>query len=86
MGGQPLYQLTASVRPGTAPAPCPTRTAPVTFGIRSVTTYLTKPRLQAPEGVRVFEVNGVPFDFRAGGWSENLFLHYSAPTWRTRSR
>jgi hypothetical protein len=28
--------------------------------------------------VRVFEVNGVPFDFRAGGWSENLFLHYSA--------
>jgi Ig-like domain-containing protein len=32
----------------------------------------------APEGVRVFEVNGVPFDFRAGGWSENLFLHYSA--------
>ena len=28
--------------------------------------------------MRVFEVNGVPFVFRGGGWSENLFLHYSA--------
>ena len=43
-----------------------------------MSTYLTKPSVLAPEGVRVFEVNGVPFDFRAGGWSENLFLHYSA--------
>ena len=50
----------------------------MSFGIRSVSTYLTRPSVLAPEGVRVFEVNGVPFDFRAGGWSENLFLHYSA--------
>ena len=51
---------------------------PVDFGIRQVTTYLTRPSALAPEGVRVFEINGVPFSYRAGGWSENLFLHYSA--------
>jgi len=50
----------------------------VLVGIRSVSTYLTAPSAEAPDGVRVFEVNGVPFDFRGGGWSENLFLHYSA--------
>ena len=75
MGGQPLYALKADVSSsaGTSDA-----AAPVDFGIRSVSTYLTRPSTLAPEGVRVFEVNGVPFDFRAGGWSENLFLHYSA--------
>jgi exo-1,4-beta-D-glucosaminidase len=51
---------------------------PVDFGIRQVTTYLTRPSTLAPDGVRVFEINGVPFSYRAGGWSENLFLHYSA--------
>jgi exo-1,4-beta-D-glucosaminidase len=75
MGGQPLYTLTASVSDGgvlsdSAPA--------VTFGIRSVTTYLTAPSAEEPDGARVFEINGVPFDYRAGGWSENLFLHYSS--------
>jgi exo-1,4-beta-D-glucosaminidase len=74
MGGQPMYSMTASVSAGGA-----TDSAPAaSFGIRSVTTYLTPPSAQASSGVRVFEVNGVPFDFRAGGWSENLFLHYSA--------
>jgi exo-1,4-beta-D-glucosaminidase len=75
MGGQPLYQLSASVSAGGAVSDS---VAPQTFGIRSVTTYLTAPSDEAPDGVRVFEINGVPFDFRAGGWSENLFLHYSA--------
>ncbi len=75
MGGQPLYELRASVSDG---AGLSDWAAPVDFGIRSVTTYLTAPSDLAPEGVRVFEINGVPFDFRAGGWSENLFLHYSA--------
>jgi len=77
MGGQPLYRLQAGVsvpggggRADAAPA--------VDFGIRQVSTYLTKPSALAPEGARVFEINGVPFDYRAGGWSENLFLHYSA--------
>jgi exo-1,4-beta-D-glucosaminidase len=75
MGGQPLYALRASVsgRHGLSDA-----APPADFGIRQVSTYLTKPSAQAPEGVRVFEVNGVPFDYRAGGWSEDLFLHYSA--------
>jgi len=75
MGGQPLYTLRAAV---SADGGSSDAAAPVDFGIRSVTTYLTPPSTLAPEGVRVFEVNGVPFDFRGGGWSENLFLHYSA--------
>jgi exo-1,4-beta-D-glucosaminidase len=75
MGGQPLYQLSASVSAGGAVSDS---VAPETFGIRSVTTYLTAPSDEAADGVRVFEINGVPFDYRAGGWSENLFLHYSA--------
>jgi exo-1,4-beta-D-glucosaminidase len=75
MGGQPLYTLRAAV---TAGGGISDAAPPVDFGIRSVTTYLTPPSTMAPEGVRVFKINGVPFDFRAGGWSENLFLHYSA--------
>jgi exo-1,4-beta-D-glucosaminidase len=75
MGGQPLYELTAAVSAG---AGISDASPAVDFGIRQVTSYLTKPSTLAPEGVRVFEINGVPFDFRAGGWSENLFLHYSA--------
>jgi len=75
MGGQPLYRLRAGV---TANGRISDWAQPADFGIRSVTTYLTPPSVLAPEGVRVFEINGVPFDFRAGGWSENLFLHYSA--------
>ena len=75
MGGQPMYQLSASVSAGGGTSDT---ASPVSFGIRSVTTYLTKPSALSPDGVRVFEINGVPFDYRAGGWSENLFLHYSA--------
>lgn len=70
MGGQPLYTLRASVGDDNA--------APVEFGIRTITSYLTAASAQAPQGVRVFEINGVPFDVRGGGWAENLFLHYSA--------
>ncbi len=75
LGGQPLYRLQAAVSDTGSISDW---AHPVDFGIRSVSTYLTAPSVLAPEGVRVFEVNGVPFDFRAGGWSENLFLHYSA--------
>ena len=32
----------------------------------------------APHGSRQFLVNGVPFVFRGGGWSEDLFLRYSS--------
>jgi exo-1,4-beta-D-glucosaminidase len=75
MGGQPLYTLRAAVSAGGGISDS---AAPADFGIRSVTTYLTPPSALARDGARVFEINGVPFDFRAGGWSENLFLHYSA--------
>jgi exo-1,4-beta-D-glucosaminidase len=75
MGGQPLYELKASVAEGqhvddVSPSS--------DFAIRSVTTMLTKPTDIAADGVRVMEVNGVPIQFRGGGWAENLFLHYSA--------
>jgi exo-1,4-beta-D-glucosaminidase len=77
MGGQPLYGLqTALTQPGAAPD-----TESETFGIRTVTTRLvgaTASDGPAPDGSRQFLVNGVPFAFRGGGWSENLFLHYSA--------
>jgi hypothetical protein len=49
-----------------------------TFGIRTVTTRLVGPAPIAPSGSRQFLVNGRPFVFRGGGWSEDLFLHYSA--------
>ncbi|HEY3727259.1 MAG TPA: hypothetical protein VGL51_08810 [Solirubrobacteraceae bacterium] len=49
-----------------------------TFGIRSITTRLIGPAPIAPSGSRQFLVNGRPFVFRGGGWSEDLFLHYSA--------
>ena len=50
-----------------------------TFGIRTITTRLVGASPIAPQGSRQFLVNGVPFVFRGGGWSEDLFLRYSAP-------
>ena len=49
-----------------------------TFGIRTITTRLVGASPLAPQGSRQFLVNGVPFTFRAGGWSEDLLLHYSS--------
>ena len=43
-----------------------------------MTTRLIGPSPVAPQGSRQFLVNGVPFVFRAGGWSEDLFLRYSS--------
>jgi exo-1,4-beta-D-glucosaminidase len=75
MGGQPMYTLTASVSQNGAVSD----TAPAdSFGIRTNTAYLSAPTNLAPDGVRVHAINGQPFDFRAGGFGENLFLHYSA--------
>jgi exo-1,4-beta-D-glucosaminidase len=74
MGGQPLYGLsTVLTQPGAPPD-----TESETFAIRTITTRLVGPAPIAPAGSRQFLVNGVPFVFRAGGWSENLFLRYSA--------
>ena len=48
------------------------------FGIRTVTSYLTGSSPAEPAGARAFKINGVPLVIRGGGWSPNLFLHYSA--------
>jgi exo-1,4-beta-D-glucosaminidase len=74
MGGQPLYRLSTTLWQHRAAPDSESET----FGIRSVTTRLVGPAPLAPHGSRQFLVNGVPFMFRGGGWSENLFLHYSA--------
>ncbi|MGN6170006.1 MAG: glycosyl hydrolase 2 galactose-binding domain-containing protein, partial [Solirubrobacteraceae bacterium] len=74
MGPQPLYGMTMSVRQHGQPPDAESET----FGIRTVTTRLIGASPMAPHGSRQFLVNGRPFVFRGGGWSENLFLHYSA--------
>jgi hypothetical protein len=74
MGGQPLYRLTMAVsQAGYGPD-----WQSETFGIRTITTRLVGPAPIAPHGSRQFLVNGKPFMFRGGGWSEDLFLRYSA--------
>ncbi|MGZ4226660.1 MAG: glycosyl hydrolase 2 galactose-binding domain-containing protein [Solirubrobacteraceae bacterium] len=74
MGAQPLYGLRMSLdEHGSAPD-----TESETFGIRKVTTKLIGPSPAAPQGSRQFAINGVPFVFRGGGWSEDLFLRYSS--------
>ncbi len=74
MGRHPLYSLhTSLTQAGAAPD-----TESETFGIRTVTTSLIGPAPSAPKGSRQFQVNGVPFVFRGGGWSEDLFLRYSS--------
>ena len=74
MGAQPLYRLRMSVGAphGASDA------AAETFGIRTITTRLIGASPIAPQGSRQFLVNGRPFVFRGGGWSEDLFLRYSA--------
>jgi exo-1,4-beta-D-glucosaminidase len=74
MGSQPLYGMSMSVRQKGEPADSESGT----FGIRTVTTRLIGASPMAPHGSRQFLINGRPFIFRGGGWSENLFLHYSA--------
>jgi exo-1,4-beta-D-glucosaminidase len=80
MGAQPLYGLTMAVsQPGSAPD-----SQSETFGIRTITTRLVGASAIAPQGSRQFLVNGRPFVFRGGGWSEDLFLRYSAPDTATQ--
>jgi hypothetical protein len=74
MGPQPLYVLRTALTQSRAPAD----TSAETFGIRTITARLIGPAPLAPHGSRQFLVNGVPFLFRAGGWSEDLFLRYSS--------
>lgn len=64
MGEHPLYQLdmTAAVDGATSDR------ASTAFGIRSVTSSLTK------QGYRQFFVNGKPLLIRGGGWAPDMFL------------
>src|SRR6185312_9757905 len=71
---QPLYGLSMSVGPRHGAQDSTSET----FGIRTITTRLIGASPIAPHGSRQFLVNGRPIVFRGGGWSENLFLHYSA--------
>jgi exo-1,4-beta-D-glucosaminidase len=75
MGAQPLYGLTMSV--GHTQDSIQDSESE-TFGIRTITTRLIGASPIAPQGSRQFLVNGRPILFRGGGWSEDLFLHYSA--------
>jgi exo-1,4-beta-D-glucosaminidase len=80
MGSQPLYHLTMAVgQSGQAPD-----SESETFAIRTVTTRLIGPSPLAPHGSRQFLVNGRPFVFRGGGWSEDLFLRYSSANTATQ--
>ncbi len=74
LGAQPLYTLGVTVAQGATQY----NTTTETFGIRTVTSYLTGSNAIEPSGARAFKVNGVPIVIRGGGWDPNLFLHYSA--------
>jgi exo-1,4-beta-D-glucosaminidase len=74
LGAQPLYQLSTSVSQHGATV----NTTDEAFGIRTVTSYLTGSSPAEPAGTRAFKINGVPIVIRGGGFSPNLFLHYSA--------
>src|SRR6516165_2187246 len=74
LGAQPLYTLTTAVSLGSATF----NTTSETFGIRTVTSYLTGASAAEPSGTRAFKINGVPIVIRGGGFDPNLFLHYTA--------
>ncbi|HEY4465434.1 MAG TPA: beta-mannosidase, partial [Streptosporangiaceae bacterium] len=75
MGAQPLYTLSTSV----SQRGVVLTTTSESFGIRNVTSYLTAgTSAGAPSGARAFTINGVPLVVRGGGFSPNIFLHYSA--------
>jgi len=64
MGAHPLYllQMAAAVDGATSDR------ASATFGIRSVSSYLTG------KGYRGFAINGKPVLIRGGGWAPDMFL------------
>jgi exo-1,4-beta-D-glucosaminidase len=74
LGGQPLYTLGLTVAQGSTQY----NSTSETFGIRTVTSYLTGSNAIEPSGARAFKINGVPIVIRGGGYDPNLFLRYSA--------
>jgi exo-1,4-beta-D-glucosaminidase len=63
LGKQPLYTLTVSVAQGSTHYNATTET----FGIRTVTSYLTGSNAIEPSGARAFKINGVPIVIRGAG-------------------
>ena len=75
MGPQPLYRLATAVSQNGDVL----NWTRETFGIRNATSYLTGSSAAEPScGARAFKMNGVPIVIRGGGFSPNIFLHYSA--------
>ena len=74
LGAQPLYTLGVTVAQGSTQY----NSTSETFGIRTVTSYLTGSNAIEPSGARAFKINGVPIVIRGGGYDPNLLLHYSA--------
>ncbi|MGN6172716.1 MAG: glycosyl hydrolase 2 galactose-binding domain-containing protein [Streptosporangiaceae bacterium] len=74
LGAQPLYTLGVTVAQGSTQF----NSTSETFGIRTVTSYLTGSNAIEPSGTRAFKINGVPIVIRGGGFDPNLFLRYSA--------
>jgi exo-1,4-beta-D-glucosaminidase len=74
MGAQPLYTLATSVSQNSTVLDSTSET----FGIRNVTSSLVGSSAGEPSGARAFKINGVPVVIRGGGFSPNIFLHYSA--------
>ncbi len=74
MGDQPLYKFTMKTSQGATTSDTATRT----FGIRTVTTWLSAKGTKAYNGSRWFAINGKPFVFRGGGMMDSdMFLRYS---------
>jgi exo-1,4-beta-D-glucosaminidase len=73
LGSQPLYGLATSVSQHGKVQ----NSTSETFGIRTVTSYLTGHSPAEPAGARAFKINGVPIVIRGGGFSPDIFLHYS---------
>ncbi|MGV9295837.1 glycosyl hydrolase 2 galactose-binding domain-containing protein [Amycolatopsis sp. NPDC003676] len=77
MGAQPMYRMEVLARSGSSIADRQSED----FAVRTVTSALTPVvagKTLAPRGYRQFAVNGVPFVVRGGGWSQDMFLRYSA--------
>jgi exo-1,4-beta-D-glucosaminidase len=74
MGAQPLYTLVTWVAQGGHVL----GSTDEQFGVRTVTSALVGKSPKEPAGARVFSVNGRRFVVRGGGFSPDIFLHYSA--------
>ncbi|WP_158894819.1 glycosyl hydrolase 2 galactose-binding domain-containing protein [Amycolatopsis anabasis] len=73
MGDQPLYTLSTAISQNGRVS----TTSQDTFGIRHISSRLVGKSPQAPEGSRIYGINGKEIVFRAGGYAPDLFLRYS---------